>query len=135
MSRLDPIAALESVGIRPSAQRAAIAQYVLATDEHPSADQVFARVRKRFPMVSRATVYNTLNTLVEKGLLRELVLAQGSVVFDPKVERHHHFIDESTGVIFDVPWEALRVSGVSALRDFQVGEYQVVLRGKKTRRM
>ena len=133
MKRRDPIAVLESVGIQPSAQRVAIAQYVLATDEHPSADQVFERVREGFPMVSRATVYNTLNTFVEKGLLRELILAEGKVVFDPKVEKHHHFIDESTGAIFDIPWESLSVSKVNALRGFQVNEYQVVLRGIRKR--
>jgi SAM-dependent methyltransferase len=50
-------------------------------------------------MVSRATVYNTLNLLVEKGLLKQLTLAEGRVVFDPNMERHHHFIDEVTGTI------------------------------------
>ncbi len=129
----DPVTTLEAAGIQPSAQRVAIAKYVLATDEHPSADQVFERVREGFPMVSRATVYNTLNTFVKKGLLRELVLAEGKVVFDPKVEKHHHFIDESTGAIFDIPWESLSVSKVNALRGFQVNEYQVVLRGKRKR--
>ncbi len=133
MKRRDPVTALESVGIQPSAQRVAIADYVLATDEHPSADQVFERVRQGFPMVSRATVYNTLNTFVQKGLLRELILAEGRVVFDPKVERHHHFIDEATGAIFDIPWDSLEVSKVSGLRGFEVSEYQVVLRGKRKR--
>ena len=77
---------LKSRGIQPSAQRVAVAEYVLHTHDHPAADQVFARVKKRFPMVSRATVYNTLNLFVEKGLLRALVLAEGKVVFDPKIE-------------------------------------------------
>jgi Fe2+ or Zn2+ uptake regulation protein len=124
---------LRSAGIQPSAQRVAVAEYVLATDEHPSADQVFARVRARFPMLSRATVYNTLNLFVEKGILRQLVLAEGKVVFDPKVDRHHHFIDEDTGAIHDVPWEALRVSGADGLRGFRVREYQVVMRGRRGR--
>jgi Fe2+ or Zn2+ uptake regulation protein len=46
-----------------------IARYVLTTSDHPSADEVLARVRKRFPLVSRATVYDTLNLLMAKGLL------------------------------------------------------------------
>ena len=94
-------------------------------------DDVFARVRKKFPMVSRATVYNTLNVLVEKGLLRALVIAEGKVVFDPKTEAHHHFIDEATGAIHDVPWDALQVSDVGALPGLDVREYQVVLRGRR----
>ncbi|MBL8739409.1 MAG: transcriptional repressor, partial [Planctomycetes bacterium] len=46
---------LERAGIRPSAQRVAIAAYVLATEDHPSADEVWNRVKADFPMVSRAT--------------------------------------------------------------------------------
>lgn len=124
---------LRAHGIQPSAQRVAVAEYVLHTEEHPSADQVFQRVKGKLPVLSRATVYNTLNVLVEKGLLRQLALSEGNVVFDPRVEAHHHFIDEQSGQIHDVPWSALRVSSVDALADFDVREYQVVLRGRRRR--
>jgi Fur family iron response transcriptional regulator len=117
--------------IQPSAQRVAVATYALTTEDHPSADEVWERVRRTFPMVSRATVYNTLNLFVAKGLLQALVLAEGKVVFDPKVDRHHHFVDEDTGAIHDVPWEALQVKNVDGLRGFDVRAYQVVLRGRK----
>ncbi len=82
-------------------------------------------------MLSRATVYNTLNLFVEKGLLRELVLSEGKVVFDPKLEPHHHFIDDETQDIVDIPWDRLQVQSVEALRGFDVREYQVVLRGRR----
>lgn len=121
-------------GIQPSAQRMAIAGYVLGTLDHPSADQVFAKVKKSHPAISRATVYNTLNRFVREGLLRTLVLAEGRVVFDPNVEPHHHFIDEVTGRIHDVPWDALEVSRVEALPGLDVREYQVVLRGRQRHR-
>lgn len=124
-------ALLEDHGIKPSAQRVAIAKYVLHTDEHPSADEVWTRVQRSFPMVSRATVYNTLNLFVEKGLLRHLVLTEGRLVFDPNVNKHHHFIDEETGRIYDLPWETLDVSRVDQIEDFEIHDYQVLLRGKK----
>jgi Fe2+ or Zn2+ uptake regulation protein len=122
---------LRHQGINPSAQRLAVAGYVLDTDQHPSADQVWARVRDSFPMISRATVYNTLNLFVEKGLLRQHVLAEGRVVFDPNTEPHHHFIDEATGAIHDVAWDAVEVRRVAELRGLDVREYQVVMRGRK----
>ncbi len=125
---------LRAHGIQPSAQRLAVAEYVLRTAEHPSAEQVFARVSGRLPMISRATVYNTLNLFVRKGILRQLVLSEGSVVFDPNVQPHHHFIDDATGEIHDVPWDALDVRKVDALRGVDVREYQVVLRGRRTGR-
>jgi Fe2+ or Zn2+ uptake regulation protein len=124
---------LREAGIQPSAQRLALAEYVLSTEAHPSADQIWTEVRARVPMISRATVYNTLNLFVRKGLLRELQLAEGRVVFDPNMGPHHHFIDEATGHIHDVPWDALEVRRVEGLRGLEVREYQVVLRGRKTR--
>jgi Fe2+ or Zn2+ uptake regulation protein len=85
-------------------------------------------------MLSRATVYNTLHLLVAKGLVRRHVLAEGRVVFDPKTEGHHHFIDEATGRIYDIPWNAVRVSRVEAIDGVDVREYQVVMRGRLKRR-
>ena len=130
----ETLQALTERGIQPSAQRVAVADYVLYTTDHPSADLVWAKVKRSFPMLSRATVYNTLNLFTEKGLLRELVLAEGKVVFDPKLEPHHHFLDEETGEIVDVPWSALDVRRVHSLNGFDVREYQVVMRGKKSAR-
>jgi Fe2+ or Zn2+ uptake regulation protein len=133
--KLDAVTALRDRGIQPSAQRVAVAEYVLLTDEHPSADEVWSRVQQSFPMISRATVYNTLNLFVEKGLLCEHVLAEGRLVYDPNTTRHHHFIDEATGRIHDIPWDALRVQGVESVPGgFSVREYQVVMRGHKKKR-
>ena len=92
------------------------------------------QVRKKFPMVSRATVYNTLNLFVEKGLLRRYNVPTGNIVFDSHVEDHHHFIDEESDKIHDVPWDAVKVANVSTLDGFEVREYQVVMRGKRIRK-
>jgi len=127
----DIAAVLRAHGVQPSAQRLAVAAYVLDTDEHPSAEEVLYQAKARLPMISRATVYNTLNLFVKKGLIRELELAEGRSVFDCNLTPHHHFIDDETGSIHDVPWEALRVSHVERLVGFEVKEYMVVLRGKK----
>jgi Fe2+ or Zn2+ uptake regulation protein len=106
-----------------------VAGYVLYTREHPSADQVWSRVKERFPTISRATVYNTLNLFVDRGLVRAYVLTEGRVVFDPNTDDHHHFIDEDTGAIYDVPWDSIEVGKVGELDGFDVREYQVVMRG------
>jgi Fe2+ or Zn2+ uptake regulation protein len=127
---MNVLATLEEHGIQPSAQRVAVAEFILGTSEHPSADQVWSRVSARFPMISRATVYNTLNLFVEKGLLRELVLEEGNVVFDPKLDAHHHFIDDDSGRIHDVEWGAVRVIDVDKLPGLDVREYMVVMRGR-----
>jgi len=123
--------ALRSHGIQPTAQRLSVARFVLGADSHPTADDVWEKVKQRSPTLSRATVYNTLNLFVEKGLLRTQAVREGALVFDPHVARHHHFVDEETGAIYDVPWEAVRVTGEKTLQGYEVRDYQVVMRGKK----
>lgn len=134
MTARDVVETLERHGIQPSAQRLAVAQYVLTADDHPSAEQVWTRVKDSgFPQISRATTYNTLNLFVEKGLLRELVLAPGRVVFDPNLDQHHHFIDDETGEIHDIPWDAVKCERPTNLKGYVVREWSMVLRGRKKR--
>ena len=124
------IATLHKLGLQATPQRIAVAEYVLRTHSHPSADEVWENVRRRCPTISRATVYNTLNLLVEKGLLTTQVLKEGTVVFDCNVEPHHHFVDERTGRVYDVPWGAVKVTGHRSLEGFDVREHQVVMKGR-----
>lgn len=121
---------LREHGIQPSAQRVAVASFVLQTDEHPSAERVLAGVQPSFPMISRATVYNTLHLFVERGLLREVKLGTSTVVYDANTERHHHLIDDETGRIHDIPWESVAVERVDELEGFEIREYQVVFKGR-----
>ena len=132
MTRPNVVDVLEQHGIQPSAHRVAVGEYVLTTTDHPSADRVWARVRQRFPMISRATVYNTLNLFVEKKLLRELHLSPESVVFDPNMEKHHHLIDEESGRIYDVPWDDVEVCNIDKVPNYEVRDYQVVMHGRRT---
>jgi len=128
------IAILGQHGIQPTPQRIAVAEYILTTKSHPSADEIWEHVRRACQTISRATVYNTLNLFVEKNLITSQVLREGTIVFDPRVDAHHHFIDTHTGEIFDVPWDALKVSGARSLRGFDVVDYQVIMRGRRRRK-
>jgi Fe2+ or Zn2+ uptake regulation protein len=125
---------LRSYGIQPTLQRLAVAEGVLGMDSHPSADQVLARIRERYPTISRATVYNTLNLFVKKRLLRTQNLRDGTVLFDPNAGPHHHFVDEETGEVLDVAWDAIRVAGLESLDGLEVSEFQVVMRGRRRSR-
>ncbi len=127
----DMLKKLAASGIQPTPQRIAVAEYVLSTVNHPTADEVWMKVRDRCPTLSRATVYNTLNLFAEKGLLRTQFLKDGVAVFDRHVAPHHHFIDEETGRVLDIPWDAVKVTGEKSLQGLEVREYQVVLRGRR----
>jgi len=128
------IAVLRQLDIQPTPQRIAVVQYVLTSNTHPSADEVLKHARRRCPTVSRATVYNTLKLLVNKGLLKTQLLKEGIVFFDPNVTKHHHFVDEDTGVIHDIPWDSVDVSIKENFRNFEVHEYQLIMRGKLKRK-
>jgi Fe2+ or Zn2+ uptake regulation protein len=140
MPKSDFSEVLRRSGIHPSAQRVAIAKYVLRTKKHPTADEVWKAVRKDFPYVSRATVYNTLKLFVDTGLLRHYCVDEAGSVFDPNTGRHHHFVDEDTGYIVDIPWERLTVKGLDSLRfledmsSAEIVEYMVIVRGRKSGR-
>lgn len=127
----DMIRLLRDHGIQPSAQRLAIAEHVLRTVRHPTADQVLKQVQRRLPMVSRATVYNTLHLFVEKGLLRPYRLDEGPTVYDANVEPHHHLVDEETGRVIDVPWDAVEVKRRDEPDGYDISSYMVVMRGRR----
>ena len=124
-------AQLKAYAIQPTAQRLAIAATVLHTDRHPSADEVFETVNREFPTVSRATVYNTLNLFVEKGLCRTLTLREGRIVYDPNMAPHHHLLDEESGRIYDLPWDALEVTLNTPIEGFDVTTMEVVVRANR----
>ena len=130
----DAISILRQCDVQPTPQRIAVAEYVLKSKTHPSADDVLSHARKKCPTVSRATVYNTLNLLVKKGLLGMQTIKEGAVVFDPNVKQHHHFIDNDTGGIYDIPWDQLQVKGKEKLKDFEITEYQVIMRGTRKKK-
>lgn len=94
--------------IRPTSQRVQIAGEFLSHPQHLSADQVLSRVNRKETLVSKATVYNTLNLFVEKGLIRQVIVDSSKVFYDSNTASHHHIYNEDTGQLHDI--EASRVT-------------------------
>jgi Fur family iron response transcriptional regulator len=122
---------LKEHGVQPTAQRLGIAGFMLAGPRHATAEEVWHYARNRLPKVCRATVYNTLRCLVDHGLLRQVSLAEGQVVYDSNTAAHHHFVDVADGSIHDVPWARLQVVGLDQLEGCQVEDCCVVVRGRR----
>lgn len=106
---------LLAAGLKPTPQRMQIAQVLLDRPQHLSAEQVLTRVRRRGGIISKATVYNTLRAFAERGLLRAIVVDPERVFFDSTPGPHHHFFDQSTHALHDIPPGTLRVEGLPAL--------------------
>jgi Fur family peroxide stress response transcriptional regulator len=93
---------LTDSGLRPTPQREVVFEVILAKRDHPTADEIFARVKERRPGISLATVYNCLETLVSCGLVRQVNLERAPTRYCPNLHQHAHFHDEATGEIHDV---------------------------------
>jgi Fur family peroxide stress response transcriptional regulator len=101
-------------------QRLAILSYLEGNTSHPSAEDIYRAVSKKYHSMSFATVYNTLNALAKAGAIRELTIDPGRKRFDPDVSGHHHLMCVLCGKIVDIS-RGLTVDLPQALaQDFDV---------------
>ena len=92
-------------GIKATHQRTEIYRELAGTDEHPGAEAVYARVRKRIPEISLDTVYRTLRLLEKKGIVLRVGSLGERTRFDANTDRHAHFVCTECGFIGDLPQE------------------------------
>ena len=95
--------ALERAGLRCTRQRAAVHDYLRSVTCHPTAEQVFAAVRRRLPHISLATVYKALEALVAAGVAARMSDGPGPARYDGRSEAHYHFRCARTGQVVDLP--------------------------------
>jgi Fur family iron response transcriptional regulator len=93
---------LEQRGIRPTSQRVKVAEILLTSPRHLTAEQILVALRDATGHVSKATVYNTLNLFVEQGLAREIHADPERCVYDSTMAPHHHFQNVDTGEMTDI---------------------------------
>jgi Fur family transcriptional regulator, peroxide stress response regulator len=93
------IGLLRDAGLRSTPQRLAIVREVFLRN-HPTVGEVYETVRRRFPTIGLATVYNTLRSLTERGYLRELPFGDATR-FDVNVEPHTNLVCTRCGRIED----------------------------------
>jgi Fur family peroxide stress response transcriptional regulator len=93
---------LTDSGLRSTPKREVIYQVILAKRDHPTAEEIFARVKLLMPTISFATVYNCLDTLVQCGLIKQVNFVREPTRYCPNLHEHAHFHDEKTGEIHDV---------------------------------
>ncbi len=94
--------ALRASGMRLTHQRLEIVREIAATDEHPDVETVFRGVRERVPTVSLDTVYRTLGTLADLGLITRVTATAGPARYDANASQHHHFVCNRCGLVRDI---------------------------------
>ena len=96
---------IEAKGIKPSFQRLKILEYLYRhMDEHPTAEMIFKALDREIPSISIATVYNSLNALLEKGLVYALTITAKEIRYDV-MESSHHLLCQKCGKIFNIDLE------------------------------
>ncbi len=94
--------ACRNAGLRMTRQRLEIFREVAKSNEHPDAETIFKRVRKKMLTVSLDTVYRTLASLEETGLVSRVETVAGRARYDANDDTHHHFVCTRCGRISDI---------------------------------
>lgn len=125
---------LRHVGLRPTRQRMALARLLFeAGDRHVTAEQLHDDAMADGIRVSLATVYNTLNQFTDAGLLQQVVVDTTRSYFDTNVSAHHHFLNEDSGELFDIPPGSIDLDDMpSPPTGTKVAKVDVVVRLRET---
>ncbi len=123
---------LEQSGIRPTAQRLKVAEVLLSSPRHLTAEQLLSTLRQAPSRVSKATVYNTLKLFVDHGLARQIHTDPDRCVYDSKMDRHHHFQRLDTGEMIDIRPDELEFARMPPLPPgTEIEGVDVVIRVRK----
>lgn len=98
---------IHSAGVRVSAQRIAVLDFIANGKTHPGAEEIYNHLLTIYPTMSRTTVYNSLHVLVDSGLVRMLEIESGVMRYDmARQKRHGHFLCRQCGTVYDLPFPA-----------------------------
>lgn len=92
---------LKNRNIRISHQRLKVLEYISNNRSHPTVEQIYRDLQKEIPTLSKTTIYNTLNTLIDANLVKIISIEDNETRFDTITENHGHFKCETCGKIYD----------------------------------
>ncbi len=94
----------QKFGIKLTYQRLEIFRVLLSSEDHPTAEEVYARVKQKVPTISLDTIYRTLSTFEELGLVKRIYLFDDKARFDPNTRPHYHLVCLRCHKIIDFEW-------------------------------
>lgn len=123
---------LKESGVRITPQRHAVLDYLLTSETHPTADEIYKALEDKFPNMSVATVYNNLRVLKNLGLVRELTYGDDSSRFDCNMTDHYHILCKDCGKIVDFHYPSLDEieSLAEQVTGFEVSHHRMELYGR-----
>lgn len=127
---------LNEYNVKATQQRIVIYASLISSKEHPTTDSIFEKIKENNPSISLATVYKTLETFVEKGLVKKVMTDDGYMRYDGMTEPHHHIYCTDTHEIVDYDDDELLVLIKSYLakkdiKNLSIENICVQINGKK----
>lgn len=125
---------LATAGVRPTKQRVTLASLLVGDgrDRHVTAESLYASALEGGERVSLATVYNTLRTFCDAGLVQEITVDGTKSYFDTRIDDHPHFYWEDENVLTDAPSEQLEIARLPELPEgTRLSKVDVVIRLRK----
>ncbi|MGH9615686.1 MAG: Fur family transcriptional regulator [Acidobacteriaceae bacterium] len=118
-------------GLAATHQRQVLFEVVQGMTGHPSLEEIYARVRRRIPSISLATVYKNLHLFVESGIVGEVSLHHGSLRIETNRAAHHHLVCRGCKSITDLDEKSfkLKMEPARVSPAFQVERYSIEVIG------
>jgi len=135
MSEADFHSLLKDAGFKVTPQRVAVMEAVFSIEGHPSSDEVSKYVKKRHPNIALGTIYNILDSLTDKGILKRVKTDRGVMLYDSVSRKHHHlycnesdriedFYDNELDAMLEAYFTEKKISG------FEISDIKLQLVGK-----
>jgi Fur family peroxide stress response transcriptional regulator len=120
---------LATSGLRFTPQRQHVYDVLLSERDHPTAEEVFIRAKRRMPEISMATVYNCLDALVQSGVARQVTVDRGATRFCPNMQEHGHFYCDACESVFDINLPDKEPAKIALPRGFKAARYEIAVHG------
>lgn len=117
--------------MKHSRQRDLVLKALQENVVHPTADYLYAIIKKSDPNISLATVYRNLNLLAKKGIIRRIESLDHVTRFDHNTHNHYHFVCSQCNKVYDVPYDVTPelADKVTAMTGLAIESYDISFKG------
>lgn len=119
---------MKNKNIRLSHHRLKVLEFLNDNRIHPTVDQIYIELHKDIPTLSKTTVYNSLNALIDVGLVKVITIEDNETRYDIVTDNHGHFKCESCGNIYDFEINLDNFTSKD-LNDFKINNKDVYFKG------
>jgi Fur family transcriptional regulator, peroxide stress response regulator len=119
---------LSKNGVKPSLHRMKVLEYLMRMKNHPTVDTIYKNISDDIPTLSKTTVYNTLKTFQESGIVQAITIEDNEVKYDATIDKHAHFKCSRCGELFDLPIDT-KVLHIKSVGGHLIKESQLYFKG------